>query len=106
MQGTLKKAFLERHRGLKEVLDNETDIVASSRTGKIYQKKYPWMGRELYIRTPALLRYVNVGLAPLGTCQVEPVVFGPQTQGPKKPTKENEDVGPLGSVCSQGHQAG
>jgi hypothetical protein len=101
MQGALKKAFLERHKGLKEVLDNDSDIVASSRTGKIYQKKYPWISRELYIRTPALLRHVNAGLAPLGTCQVEPVVFGPQIQGPKKPTKENEDVGPLGLFAAR-----
>ncbi len=101
MQAALKKAFLERHKGLKQVLDNETDIVASSRTGKIYQKKYPWIAQHLYIRTPALLRHVNAGLAPLGTCQVEPVIFGPQTQGPKKSTKENEDVGPLGLFAAR-----
>jgi hypothetical protein len=101
MQEALKTAFLERHKGLKEVLDNETDIVASSRTGKIYQKKYPWMAPDLYIRTSALLRHVNAGLAPLGTCQVKPVVFGPQTAGPKKPAKENEDVGPLGLFAAR-----
>ena len=101
MQGELKTAFIARHKGLKEVLDNEKDIVASTRTGKIYQKKYPWMAQNLYIRTPALLRHVNSGLATSGTCQVEPVVFGPPSQSPKRIPKENEDVGPLGLFAAR-----
>ncbi|PMD21775.1 hypothetical protein NA56DRAFT_555387, partial [Hyaloscypha hepaticicola] len=101
LQGNLKKAFLERHKGLKEVLENENDIVASSRTGKIYQKKYPWMAQNLYIRTPELLRQVNAGLAGPGTCQVEPIVFGPAPLGPKRPARENEDVGPFGLFAAR-----
>lgn len=101
MQGDLKMAFLARHRGLKEVLDNEQDIVASTKTGKIYQKKYPWMAQDLYIRTPALLCHINTGLAALGTCQVEPVFFGPASKLPKKPSKESVDVGPLGLFAAR-----
>jgi hypothetical protein len=101
MQGELKTAFLARHKGLKEVLDNEKDIVASTRTGKIYQKKYPWMTGHLYIRTPALLRHVNTELAANGLCEVKSVVFGPSVLLPMKPVKENEDVGPLGLFAAR-----
>ena len=95
MQGELKAAFLARHKALNEVLDNEKDIVASTRTGKIYQKRYPWMKQSLYYRTPALLRYVNARFPAAGICEVKPVVFGALPSSPK-PVKENEDVGPLG----------
>jgi hypothetical protein len=101
MRGDLKTAFLARHKGLKKVLGNEKDIVASTRTGKIYQKQYPWMDQSLCIRTPDLLRHVNAGLVGNGTCQVEPVVFGSSSQLPKLPIKENEDVGPLGLFAAR-----
>lgn len=102
MQADLKLAFLEGHNGLKEVLDDEKDLVSLTRTGKIYQKKYPWMDEKLHIRTPALLRYVNTNLAVVGKCEVKPVVFGPPAfQTAKKPTRENEDVGPLGIFAAR-----
>jgi hypothetical protein len=100
MQGELKTAFLARHNGLKELFDNEKDILASSRTGKIYQKKYPWMAQDMYIRTPGLLRKVNKGLARHGICEVKAVVFGPALQSPKM-AMENEDVGPLGMFAAR-----
>ena len=100
MQGDLKTAFLARHNGLKEVLGNDKDILAATRSGKIYQKKYPWMAQELYIRTPELLRSVNKALAGYGRCEVKPVVFGPPSQSPKM-VMENEDVGPLGLFAAR-----
>ncbi|KAE9364674.1 hypothetical protein N431DRAFT_354695 [Stipitochalara longipes BDJ] len=100
MQGDLKTAFLARHNGLKEILDNEKDILASTRTGKIYQKKYPWMNETLYKRTPSLVRHINTGIAANRICEVKPVVFGLVSQ-PSKPFTENEDVGPLGLFATR-----
>jgi hypothetical protein len=102
VQRDLKTGFLERHKGLKEALDDEKDIVASTRTGKIYQKKYPWTPHNLYSRTPALVRHVNKKLAVVGNCEVRPVVFGPPySQSLKQHLRENEDVGPLGIFATR-----
>lgn len=35
------------------------DLQAATHSGKIYQKPYPWMAKELNYRTPALIRQIN-----------------------------------------------
>jgi hypothetical protein len=69
--------------------------------GKIYQKRYPWMDPNLYIRMPALLiREVNQGFG-ARNCEVRPVVFAPQQPGATRATKKSQDLGPLGIFATR-----
>jgi hypothetical protein len=105
MRDNIKEGFLDRHNGLKAMAKNEKDLVVLSRTGKIYQKRYPWMDPELFIRTPGLVKAINRRYFK-GNCEVRPVVFGPRKE--ECPIREvifgrtqNKDVGPLGVFATR-----
>jgi hypothetical protein len=55
----LMAAFKEAHQELVAAGCETRHIRDLTRTGKIYQKTYPWMDKSLYWRTPALVREVN-----------------------------------------------
>ncbi|KAK6581905.1 hypothetical protein PZA11_005602 [Diplocarpon coronariae] len=101
LQVDLRDGFLDRvemfkESGLQSEAEKE-DLIQRTRTGKIYQKKYPWMDQDLYSRTPATMREVNKNF-PSRECQVKAVAFG----GAKpKVAAEGEDVGPLGIFASR-----
>ena len=96
LQHELKEAFRDRSKGYKEIKDdnamNKADMLESSRTGKIYQKKYPWMDQDLYKRTPATLREANTSFKG-SSCGVKAVAFDNTIP---KHVREGDDVGPLG----------
>jgi len=69
------------------------ELIATTRCGQIYQKRYPWMNEELLFRTPALLREINKNFG-TGKCEVRPVIFGSQI--PPTMAEEGQDVGPCG----------
>jgi hypothetical protein len=105
MRDNLSEGFLDRHNGLREMATNEKDLVALSRTGKIYQKRYPWMDSELFIRTPGLVKAINRRHFK-GNCQVRSVVFGPpKLECPIKEVAfggtQNKDVGTLGIFATR-----
>ncbi|KAF4625404.1 hypothetical protein G7Y89_g12763 [Cudoniella acicularis] len=100
----LKLGFEDRHVGLKGLGATPSELRSLTRTGKIFQIKYPWLDEKLYMRTPALLRTVNRSLLD-SSCEVRPVVFGtplPNTLAQKPaPKAEGEDVGPLGIFATR-----
>ena len=105
-RGYLKDAFQDRHNRLLDAGELVEDLIPLTRTGKIYQKQYPWIDGKLYMRNPSLLREVNRTMG-LGNCEVRPVIFHAPNS---KLDTENElnskkdvmrsgcslDVGPLG----------
>ncbi|KAK2623909.1 hypothetical protein QTJ16_006543 [Diplocarpon rosae] len=101
LQADLKDGFLDRVEMFKESgLQSEAekaDLVQRSRTGKIYQKKYPWMDQDLYSRTPETMREVNKSF-PSRDCEVKAVAFGGTEP---RVAAEGEDVGPLGIFASR-----
>lgn len=88
----------------------QEEVRGLSRTGKVFNKQYPWLKKELFYRTPALLRDINQGLLTRGfggysNCEVRPVVFGAKLEEPKK-VGEGEDVGPCGVFATRDIKAG
>ncbi|TVY46431.1 hypothetical protein LOCC1_G004167 [Lachnellula occidentalis] len=72
-----------------------------TRSGKIFQKRYPWVDESLFWRTPALLREVNREFSQNAT--VRSVVWGTPEEiaAMKKVRREGEDVGPLGIFATR-----
>jgi hypothetical protein len=109
----LKLGFQDQHNGLKDAGPLAQDLVALTRTGKIYQKLYPWVDEKLYMRSSALLREVNKTIG-LENCEIRPVVFDLPTPKPGKssavskrtPTKDSQDVGPLGVFATRNIKEG
>jgi hypothetical protein len=100
----LKEGFESRHNCIKDIVIEVSDILAFTRTGKIYQKVYPWLDETLYSRTPALIREVNKSFG-AGNCEVKQVSFGIRTAQVTK-TAENQDVGPLGVFATRDIEKG
>ncbi|KAJ8060891.1 hypothetical protein OCU04_009972 [Sclerotinia nivalis] len=101
LRANLLQSFKNRHN---ETVEDAKDgsvlnIIASSRPGLIYQKKYPWMAPKLFVRTPRLVRQVNSKFGS-SNAEVRPVVFGsPGTASTFKSLSslpKDVDVGPLG----------
>ncbi|KAM3069083.1 hypothetical protein ACMFMG_004264 [Clarireedia jacksonii] len=80
----LTDAFRERS---KEVAESGVRITAS-RSGKILQRRYPWMDDNLFVRSRQLIDNIN-STFPSTNAKVRPVLF---------PTliSSTKDVGPLG----------
>ncbi|CAD6446808.1 a2d98197-90f5-4361-983f-9c74acac787e [Sclerotinia trifoliorum] len=101
LRGNLLHSFRNRHEEtIQDAKDaNIRNIIASSRPGLIYQKKYPWMASKLFVRTPRLVRQVNSKFES-SNAEVRPVVFGsPGTASTFKllsSLPKHADVGPLG----------
>jgi hypothetical protein len=104
----LKEAFLQEHHQLVKAGAEKKHIKDLTRTGRIYQKIYPWMDASLYWRTPALVREVNKSFSK-GNAEVRPVFFGTPEEiakAAKVVKKEGEDVGPLGIFATRDIQEG
>lgn len=103
LQADLKAGFLDRCElfrasGLPGKIE-AADLVERTRSGKIYQVRYPWVEEALYRRTPATLRAVQEDFREAArACEVRPVAFGGAT--PKR-AREGEDVGPLGIFATR-----
>lgn len=93
----LKDGFTDRYDGLKKLGADSQDLVVRSRAGKLYQKSYPWMDKELFKRKSLLVREVNRNFG-AGNCEVRPLVFGPASPPEQVGLRrlEHQDVGPLG----------
>ncbi|KAI9047159.1 hypothetical protein LZ554_008613 [Drepanopeziza brunnea f. sp. 'monogermtubi'] len=104
LQDDLKSGFIDRCELMKESglvfkIENQ-DLLERTRTGKIFQKRYPWLDDSLYRRTPGTLRLVNEQFqdACRGSCEIKAVAFG----GAKpKEAREGEDMGPLGIFATR-----
>ncbi|KAF5876209.1 putative mynd domain protein [Botrytis fragariae] len=111
LQALLLGSFQNRHEEILEDAKNGSvdNITASSRSGLIYQKKYPWMAPKLFVRTPRLVRQVNSTFDSLNA-EVRPVVFGsPGTASKSKSLSDlpkNADVGPLGIFATRDIEEG
>ncbi|TGO43290.1 hypothetical protein BHYA_0002g00950 [Botrytis hyacinthi] len=111
LQALLFESFQNRHEEIVEDAKNgPTDnIIASSRSGSIYQKKYPWMAPKLFVRTPRLVRQVNSTFGSLNA-EVRPVIFGsPGTTSKSKSLSDlpkNADVGTLGIFATRDIEEG
>lgn len=104
----LKEAFKEQHNQLTEAGCETKHTKDITRTGRIYQKIYPWMDQNLCWRTPALVREVNKSFNK-GNAEVRPVFFGtPEevAQAAMKVKREGEDVGPLGIFATRNIKEG
>ncbi|KAA8573392.1 hypothetical protein EYC84_004978 [Monilinia fructicola] len=101
LRSLLRESFQDRHHSTMEDVKNGqvVNIVAATRPGLIYQKRYPWMAPKLFVRTPRLVRQVNSKFPSLNA-EVRPVVFGsPGTASTFKHLSglpKTGDVGPLG----------
>ncbi|RFU30735.1 hypothetical protein B7463_g5609, partial [Scytalidium lignicola] len=103
----LNELFKERHNELTQQGATD-DIVALTRTGKIFQKPYPWLDKRLNYRTPELLKQINKSLAS-SPCELKPTVFTQHTNGSditegdidgsKNP--QDLDIGPLGLFATR-----
>ncbi|EDO03958.1 predicted protein [Sclerotinia sclerotiorum 1980 UF-70] len=101
LRALLLQSFRNRHDEMVEDAKDGSvrNIIASSRPGLIYQKKYPWMADKLFVRTPRLVRRVNSEFGS-PNAEVRPVVFG--SPGSASTFKllsslpKHADVGPLG----------
>lgn len=103
MRSVLLDNFSQHSQYLKgQGLENE-EIQGLSRVGKIFYKKYPWLAKDLFYRTPALLREINghvsQGFGGYGNCELRPVVFD-KIKEPKT-AAEGEDVGPCGIFATR-----
>ncbi|TGO77676.1 hypothetical protein BELL_0095g00030 [Botrytis elliptica] len=111
LQALLFASFQNRHEEiLEEAKDGPDDnTVAGSRSGLIYQKKYPWMAPKLFVRTPHLVRKVNSTFGSLNA-EVRPVIFGsPGTASKSRSLSDlpkNADVGPLGIFATRDIEEG
>ncbi|KAH8805753.1 hypothetical protein F5884DRAFT_457794 [Xylogone sp. PMI_703] len=104
IQQILSESFKDKHNDLVQMGVAE-DIVALTRTGKIFQKPYPWIDQELYFRTPQLLKKINKGLRS-SSCEVKPAVFTQQNDGTGTNDEdatdaENINTRPLGLFASR-----
>ncbi|TGO25641.1 hypothetical protein BPAE_0076g00440 [Botrytis paeoniae] len=111
LQALLFGSFQNRHEETVEDAKNGSvdSVIASSRSGLIYQKKYPWMAPKLFVRTPRLVRQVNSTFnSP--NAEVRPMVFGsPGTASKSKSLSDlpkNADVGPLGIFATRDIEEG
>ncbi|TVY88005.1 hypothetical protein LAWI1_G008633, partial [Lachnellula willkommii] len=102
----LKKELLDEfktaHQELVAAGYKPKSIREMTRSGKIYQKKYPWVEESLYWRTPALVRDVNKEFGQ--NAEVRSVVWGTPEEiaaARKRVKKEGEDVGPLGIFATR-----
>ncbi|TVY26884.1 hypothetical protein LHYA1_G004828 [Lachnellula hyalina] len=100
----LKKELLEdfktAHQELVAAGCKPKNVRELTRSGKIFQKRYPWVDESLFWRTPALVRDVNKEFGE--NAQVRSVVWGPEGISPTKRVKrEGEDVGPLGIFATR-----
>ncbi|KAF7853656.1 hypothetical protein EAF04_010647 [Stromatinia cepivora] len=111
LRANLLQSFKNRH---SETVEDAKDgsvlnIIASSRPGLIYQKKYPWMAPKLFVRTPRLVRQVRSTFESLNA-EVRPVIFGsPGTASAFKllsSLPKNADVGPLGIFATRDIEGG
>ncbi|KAF7942841.1 uncharacterized protein EAE97_006295 [Botrytis byssoidea] len=111
LQDLLLGSFQNRHEEIVEDAKNGSvdNIIASSRPGSIYQKKYPWMAPKLFVRTPRLVRQVNSTFGVLNA-EVRPVVFGSPGIASKSKSlsdfPKNADVGPLGIFATRDIEEG
>ncbi|TGO59759.1 hypothetical protein BCON_0041g00240 [Botryotinia convoluta] len=111
LQALLFGSFQNRHEEtVKDAKNGPVDnIIASTRSGLIYQKKYPWMAPKLFVRTPRLVRQVNSTFDSLNA-EVRPVIFGsPGTASKSKLLSDlpkNADVGPLGIFATRDIEEG
>ncbi|QSZ31259.1 hypothetical protein DSL72_000822 [Monilinia vaccinii-corymbosi] len=107
----LCESFQDRHHSAMEDIKKgqAVDIMAATRPGLIYQKKYPWMAPKLFVRTPRLVRQVN-SVFPSLNAEVRPVVFGPpgaaSTFKPLSALLKTRDVGPLGIFAKRDIEEG
>lgn len=98
----LDKDFKTAHQELVAAGCKPKSIRELTRSGKIYQKKYPWVDETLSWRTPALLREVNKEFGQ--NAEVKSVVWGTPEEiaaARKRVKKEGEDVGPLGIFATR-----
>ncbi|TGO10659.1 hypothetical protein BTUL_0128g00030 [Botrytis tulipae] len=111
LQELLFGSFQNRHEEMVEDAKNGPvdNIIASSRSGSIYQKKYPWMAPKLFVRTPRLVRQVNSTFGSLNA-EVRPVIFGSLGTASKSKSlsdfPKNADVGPLGIFATRDIEEG
>ncbi|KAF7899217.1 uncharacterized protein EAF01_008430 [Botrytis porri] len=111
LQELLFASFQNRHEETVVNAKNGSvdNVIASSRSGLIYQKKYPWMAPKLFVRTPRLVRQVNSTFNSFNA-EVRPVVFGsPGTASKSKSLSDlpkNADVGPLGIIATRDIEEG
>lgn len=111
LQALLFGSFQNRHEEVVEDAKNGPvdNIIASSRSGSIYQRRYPWMAPKLFVRTPRLVRQVNSTFGSLNA-EVRPVIFGsPGTASKSKSLSDlpnNADVGPLGIFATRDIEEG
>ncbi|ATZ47064.1 hypothetical protein BCIN_02g03900 [Botrytis cinerea B05.10] len=111
LQSLLLESFQNRHEETVEDAKNASvvNIIASSRPGLIYQKKYPWMAPKLFVRTPRLVRQVNSTFNSLNA-EVRPVDFGSPGIASKSKSlsdlPKNADVGPLGIFATRDIEEG
>lgn len=106
LKSHLEELFKDRHNDLKES-GVTADLVALSRTGKIFQKPYPWTDKELYSRSPELLEHIN-GALRCNPCRVKRTVFtqdidGSNVDGGALLNKDQKDQGdgPLGLFATR-----
>lgn len=95
LQANLDLGYSERLEHLKEAGgEMETpEMTYAGRTGRIFQKPYPWMDEHLFHRTPKEIDTIN-RQDDLAIWEVKPVVFGPVSEQSK--AKKGGNVGPLG----------
>ncbi|KAF7884851.1 hypothetical protein EAF00_010669 [Botryotinia globosa] len=111
LQELLFGSFQNRHEEMVEDAKNGPvdNIIASSRSGSIYQKKYPWMAPKLFVRTPRLVRQVNSTFDSLNA-EVRSVIFGSSGTASKSKSlsdfPKNADVGPLGIFATRDIEEG
>ncbi|KAG9229235.1 hypothetical protein BJ875DRAFT_387780, partial [Amylocarpus encephaloides] len=102
------QGFKGRHEALKDEKCSYEQLLNATRSGKIAQKKYPWLKQKRFIRTPRAVRIINNHFKDK-CCEVKPVFFGTPEEieeAKGKAILEKNDMGPLGLFSKRDIQEG
>ncbi|KUJ17737.1 uncharacterized protein LY89DRAFT_584536, partial [Mollisia scopiformis] len=95
----LEDAYNDRVRELEADREiDKSELPYAKKSGKIYQKRYPWMNDTLFHRTQDQINVINKEDRTVNW-KIKSVIFGPKSE--EKKVEKGGDVGPFGMFAKR-----